>query len=222
MLREIYRIFAAETAELALACGPGCATCCTRSVTLTTAEGRLLVDYLVETGGVWPVIPRDRVGLRPALTTNGLAACYLAGQEGPEEPDSPWLFEPCFFLRAGRCSVYPARPFACRSFVSTVRCGNSGLAETPEWLLTLTIVTNQLLEHLDRGGYWGNLADVLGYLGGGEADAADWRLLARKRLLPTLPLPGLLVVPEELSLVDSYLAKLGQVTGLNLTRLLPG
>jgi hypothetical protein len=176
---------------------------------LTTAEGRVLLDFLRVAGRPLPELPHDQVVLRPPLTTNGLAGCCLAGREAPSEAESPWLFEPCFFLREGRCSVYEARPFACRSFVSTINCGESGMAEAPEWLLTLTIVTNQLLESLDRGGYWGNLADVLAFLEPGSGDRAG--LAARERLLPNLPSPGLLVTPDELPMVEGYLARLAKV-----------
>lgn len=213
MLTEIYRVFAEESAAIAFACGPGCSTCCTRSVTLTTGEGRLIVDFLRDTGRGLPELPRDLLPLRPSLTTNGLAGSCLAGREPPEEAESPWLFEPCFFLRENRCSVYEVRPFACRSLVSTVNCRHSGLAEMSERLVTLAIVTNQILEDLDRGGRWGNLADVLVFLDEGVGDAS--RLEARNRLLPNLPLPGLLVASEEREMVDEYLARLGKVTGLD-------
>ncbi len=218
MIADIYKVFADESASISFACGPGCATCCTRSVTLTTGEGRLLVDFLRDTGRGLPELPRDLRPLRPALTTNGLAGSCLAGQEVPEEAESPWLFEPCFFLRENRCSVYEVRPFACRSFVSTVNCGQAGMAEAPDWLVTLTIVTNQLLEGLDRGGWWGNLADVLAFLDDGAGEEA--RLTAQGRLLPNLPVPGLLVALQEREMVDKYLARLGKATGLDFAGLL--
>lgn len=213
MIPEIYQVFAGESANLAFACGPGCATCCTRSVTLTTGEGRLLVDFLRDTGRGLPELPRDLRPLRPALTTNKLAESCLAGREVPEEAESPWLFEPCFFLREDRCCVYEVRPFACRSMVSTLNCRQSGLAEMPDRLVTLAIVTNQILEDLDRGGWWGNLVDVLAFLDGGAGEEA--RLTAQGRLLPNLPLPGLLVAPEEREMVDEYLARLGKAIGLD-------
>ncbi|MBI5559565.1 MAG: YkgJ family cysteine cluster protein [Deltaproteobacteria bacterium] len=210
MITEIYEVFAEESAAIAFACGPGCATCCTRSVTLTTGEGRLIVDFLRETGCALPPLPRDQAPLRPASTGNGLAALCLAGQETPEEPESPWLFEPCFFLKEGLCAIYPVRPFACRSFNSTVNCGKTGMAEAPEWFLTLAIVTNQLLEDLDRGGFWGNLADVLAFLGHGRGEAV--KSAARERLLPSQPLPGLLVPPEERPRINRFLATVRERT----------
>lgn len=75
--------------------------------------------------------------------------------------------------------------------------------------MTLTIVTNQLLESLDRGGCWGNLADVLAFLDGGAGETD--RQAARGRLLPNLPSPVLLVIDEESAMVEGYLARLGNV-----------
>ena len=104
-------------------------------------------------------------------------------------------------------------------FRSTVNCGKSGMAEAPDWLVTLTIVTNQLLEDLDRGGWWGNLIDVLAFLDDGTLE--DSHLTAQGRLLPNLPLPGLLVSPEESKMVGNYLARLGMATGLDFGGLPP-
>jgi len=210
---EIYQLVAEETAGIAFACGPGCATCCTRSVTLTTAEGRLIVEFLRQEGRGLPELPRDPLPLRPALTANGLAALCLAGKEAPTEAESPWLFEPCFLLKEGLCTVYPVRPLACRSFGSTINCGQSGVAEAPEWFVTLTIVTNQLLEEFDRDGWWGNLADVLAILDEEAGEAAS--LAARERLLPNRPVPGLLVLPEERPRVDRFFAKVRERTGMD-------
>lgn len=165
-----------------------------------------------------PELPKDQVPLRPTLTSNGFAGACLAGREMPAEAESPWLFEPCIFLVEGLCSVYLVRPFACRSFISTVNCGNTGIAEAPDWLLTLAIVTTQLLESLDRGGWWGNLTDVLAFLDGGAEENA--RLADRGRLLPNLPLPGLLVAPAEAKRVENYLTNLGKATGLDFGGLL--
>lgn len=217
MISAIYKAFAEESVGVAFVCAPGCATCCTRSVNLTTAEGLLLIDFLRNTGRSLPELPLGQAALRPSLTTNGLAGKYLSGQEVEEEIDSPWLFEPCFFLQEGLCSVYEVRPFACRSFASTVNCADSGMAAVPDWLITLAIVTNQLLENLDLGGWWGNLADVLAFLD--EGAGARARLEARSRLLPNLAVPGLLVMPDELAKVERYLAKLSAATGLDFAGL---
>ncbi len=212
----IYRLFAEEVADVGFVCRPGCATCCTRSVTLTTGEAELIMDYLQAEGRDLPPLPRDEVPLRPALTTNALAACCLAGREPPLEAESPWQFEPCFFLRDRLCSIYPVRPFACRSFGSTVDCAREGTAEAPEWLVTLNTVVNQLLESLDRSGRWGNLADILAYLapsGRERISPPDDRLLANR------PAPGLLVLPAERARLNRFLSRVAAETGLDLRAL---
>lgn len=213
ILSEIYAIFAEESAGVDFACRAGCATCCTRSVSLTTAEGQLIINFLRETGKGLPGLPKDHVILRPSLTTNGLASQCLAGREVEPEAESPWLFEPCFFLFNGFCSIYPVRPFACRSFGSTVICGHSGMAEAPEWLVTLAIVTNQILEDLDHGGWWGNLADILFYLSSNKEEVDS--LSVRERLLRTQPLPGFLVLAEERQRINRFLVKVRERIGYN-------
>jgi Fe-S-cluster containining protein len=192
-------------ASIDFICRPGCSTCCTRSVTLTTGEGRLIIDYLREQGRELPPLPHDVRPLRPALTTNGLAEVYLSGREPQEEAESPWNFESCFLLRDGLCSVYEARPFACRSFGSTVNCATTGTAQAPPWFFTLTIVVNQVLEGSDRGGYWGNLADVLAFLT--ERNTNDGRPDSG-RLLANLPSPGFLILPEEREPVQRFLERI--------------
>jgi Fe-S-cluster containining protein len=204
-ISAIYKIFAEEVASIDFICRPGCSTCCTRSVTLTTGEGRLILEYLREHGGELPPLPHDSRPLRPALTTNGLAALYLAGQEPEEGSESPWLFEPCFFLRHGLCTIYEARPFACRSFGSTVNCATTGTAQSPPWFVTLAIVANQVLEESDRSGHWGNLSDILAFLAGREN--GDYH--ASGRLLANQLTPGYLVLPEERERVSLFLEKLG-------------
>jgi len=204
-ITAIYKIFSEEVASIDFACGPGCATCCTRSVTLTTGEGRLILDNLQELGRELPPLPFDAQPLRPPLTTNALAALYLAGQEPGEEAESPWFFEPCFFLRDGLCTIYEVRPFACRSFGSTISCTATGMAEVPDWYLTLATVVNQVLEDQDQGGSWGNLADVMAFLAG----QADDEYRGSGRLLANHPLPGFLLLPEERQRVSLFLARIG-------------
>lgn len=206
----IYKIFAEEVASIDFACGPGCATCCTRSVTLTTGEGRQILDYLRQQGRSLPPLPHDEKPLRAALTTNGLARLYLAGHEPEAETEPPWLFEPCFFLRDGLCAIYEARPFACRSFGSTLNCAGAGTAEVPAWYPTLAIVVNQVLEDLDRGGSWGNLADVLAFLSGQRGSEG---YPATGRLLSNLPVPGFLLLPGEQEIVARLIERIGFRSG---------
>ena len=213
MISEIYAIFAEESASIDFACQAGCATCCTRSVFLTTAEGELIIEFLRETSKGLPDLPKDQVILRPALTTNGWASLCMAGKEVEPEAEVPWSLEPCFFLLNGLCTIYPVRPFACRSFGSTVICDHSGVAEVPEWFVTLAIVTNQILETLDSGGWWGNLADILSYLNSKKEEADN--IVVRERLLQTQRIPGLLLLAEERPRIDRFLVKVRERIGYN-------
>jgi Fe-S-cluster containining protein len=202
MFEKIYRIYEKEIVELPFVCRAGCSTCCTQSVTMTTAEGGLIRDYLRREGRVVPELPETAGRSRPACTTNGLAACCLEEMEAPPEIDEPWIYEPCLFLADDRCTIYPVRPFACRSFASLSSCAESGVAEVPDWFISLNIVVSQLIEHLDRDGRWGNMIDVLRYLESGESGVGQERLLASQ------PVPGLLVMREELPVVDRFLVRL--------------
>ena len=46
ILTTIYALHEKWAAAFPFACGKGCATCCTRSVTMTTLEGELIFDHL--------------------------------------------------------------------------------------------------------------------------------------------------------------------------------
>jgi Fe-S-cluster containining protein len=210
MLEKIYEIYGKELAGLSLACREGCSFCCTQSVTMTSAEGKVILTFLADRGMRLPVLPLTGKRPQPVCTTNELAACCLAGREPPLEPDDPWVYAPCVFLAAERCTIYPARPFGCRSFASTRWCGELGIAEAPEWFVTLNIVVNQLVEHLDSGGSWGNMADVLKSLdrpGNHLGPISDGR---SSRLLPTQPLPGFLIPPDEEGIINPFLEKVRQ------------
>lgn len=208
MFEEIYAIYEKELAEIAFACQEGCADCCTQSVTMTTAEGRTIIAFLAAQGRSIPVLPDTTGRPQPVSTTNALAACCLAGREPPQEPEMPWVYEPCVFLEDERCTIYPARPFGCRSFGSTKCCAEHGIAEAPEWFVTLNTVVNQLVEHLDRDGCWGNMLDVLGYLEQKDDRAIGDAGCRPARLLPTQRLPGFLIPPGEEKIIGRFWDKL--------------
>jgi Fe-S-cluster containining protein len=202
MFEKIYRIYEKEIVELPFVCRAGCSTCCTQSVTMTTAEGGLIMDYLRCEGRALPVLPDTAGRSYLTCTTNGLATFCLEEQEVLPEIDEPWVYEPCLFLVDDRCTIYPVRPFGCRSFASLCNCAESGVAEAPDWFVSLNIVVSQLIEHLDRGGRWGNMIDVLRYLESGESGVGLERLLANQ------PVPGLLLIKEDLPRVERFLARL--------------
>jgi Fe-S-cluster containining protein len=206
-LARIYSWHEEWSRALPLACRKGCSSCCTRSVTISGLEETYLREHLAQAGKTGllaglPALAPD--GARPASTTNQFAAACLQGIESAGEPDG-WNLAPCPFLLDRCCTVYPARPFGCRAFGSLTRCDSTGAAELPHLLLTVNTVIFQLIEHLDQGGAWGNLLDLLA--AAAEADG-DQRQEPRPPLLTCIPCPGFLIPPEEQAEVEHLLAGL--------------
>lgn len=204
-LLRIYGHYDRWAGEFSSACRKGCATCCTRSVTMTTLEGELLTEYLAVRADL-PPQPEAMPAAVPAppATTNQFAAACLRGEdEGEAQP--AWDTAPCFFLRDNCCTVYPARPFMCRSFASRVRCDRTGAAEIEPFLLTLNTVILQCIEHLDRGRPWGNIYAVLRSLrkqqGKEEMNGEPGLLIADR-------IPGFLIPPEEADRMNGVLRNL--------------
>jgi len=205
-------IYGATTSWLqgdGLACAKGCATCCTQSVTMTSLEGALMVEHLAAQGRLeWlqGLLEQGEFSVpRPMVTTNGFAKACMDQRSVPDEPE--WSFAPCVFLKDGICTIYEARPFGCRAFISRIDCGKSGYAEVAPHLVTLNTVVQQVIEHLAQGGVWGNMLDVLAWLlGGGQGQG----------VLSSLDVPGFLVMPEEKRLVEGYIGRIcDEVDGLD-------
>jgi Fe-S-cluster containining protein len=74
-------------------CRAGCDACCRHSVRVTSAEGLRILEYLARQGS--NIEQRIIVDVRER-----------AGRSGRDR---------CVLLRGGLCSVYPARPAACRT-----------------------------------------------------------------------------------------------------------
>lgn len=190
-LAGLYQAHARVTADYRFACRAGCATCCSVNVVVTSLEA----EYLRQ-APAWqdPALEKDvrRAAAKPHYTpscsTNLVAACCLAGREPPPDP-SPHQHGACPLLDGqGRCRVYDHRPFACRSMVSAIPCRTGGEAVMEPFLVTLDLALCQVIEHLDRRGWTGNLLDMLTRSGAHGGDAP----LVRNR-----PLPGFLVPPGE-------------------------
>lgn len=81
------------------ACKSGCSYCCHIAATITETEAQIL---------------GKAIGRKPKK---------LVGGVNYEETRDKWFGVPCTFLKNGRCSVYNARPLACRLHVN--------LADTP-------------------------------------------------------------------------------------------
>lgn len=214
VLHRFYRIHDRFAATLDSACRKGCRTCCTRNLTLTTLEGAGIIDHLITIGRA---DLRERVvdagaGARftPEVTTNGLAGLWSRGEEPPEEVTAP-LDNACPLLENDLCTVYPSRPLGCRSLISTTPCRLTGFAEADPLTLTLNTVFLQFTEHLDQGGYSGNLTDILLYLWRLENGTGDGFAAAPpEHLLTNLPIPMLLVPPAERAAVTPWITALEQ------------
>lgn len=219
IVREEYQNWFASK-NLSLKCDKGCAACCSVNVKITSIEGEMIYDFIVESGREeWfaGVLKQSCKSEKIHLTTNGFAANCLAGKE--TEVDTPGLGH-CPFLMDGCCSIYEVRPFSCRCFVSTIGCGDQSTAEVPAIVLTASTVMMQLLEHVAQGEYWGNLQDVLIAL----SDLPKYRAIrkqvadtslemqARSRLLSALPIPGFLLDDKEYDDVMMLLEKIFNTT----------
>lgn len=201
LLQTIYNAFAEWSSAISFACHKGCATCCTRSVTMTSLEGQGIVAYLAENGRQAELAGPD---FQPSpsraarLTTNGFVAAHLR-DEVVEEPDT-WDMRPCPFLQDESCTIYPVRPFGCRLFASLAPCAQNGAAEMPPGYLAASTIMLQLIEHLDRDGRWGTLVAILaGLAGEGQADVSGE---------PTALVPGFLIAPDEHAAIEPLLQAL--------------
>jgi hypothetical protein len=87
----------------------------------------------------------------------------MQGENLPEEEcDLPQA--PCAFLSNNECLIYLERPFGCRCFISEQKCDAIACALVEPFLVTVNTVFLQLIEHIDSGGLFGNMSDILLFL----------------------------------------------------------
>ncbi len=207
VLQALYAAYEELARDRRVACGPGCAACCSDRVLMTSLEGRLLARALEGAGRVdlltaaaaAPVDP----SVRPQSTFNALARLCLARQEPPASPAAePAPARSCPLLVEGLCAAYEARPLACRTMASRERCAVGGAAiEEPLWL-SLNAVFFQLVEQCSLGGgggWFGLMPEVLAAVRQDEGGGPP--------LLACEPLPGLVVPPEEQAGVQQALQR---------------
>ena len=173
--------------------------CCTQNVTMTTLEGRAIIEYLsLNDQEALLSLARGTshsAGYRPIITTNNFALFCLKGKEPPEEQND-YSGVACRFLSNNECVIYDARPFGCRCFFSTQVCETAPCAVVDPFLITVNTVFLQFIEDIDTGGFFGNLNDVLALLASGDRN----NLTNNSVHLSTLPrnrtIPGLLITPK--------------------------
>jgi len=206
LLKTIYAVYSQWVERFPLACQKGCASCCTQSVTMTSLEGKMILDFLkvgCRDKGLLELLAQRTTGKKGALTTNQYAKACLEHQEIPEDALGGWNFTPCIFLRGDTCSIYEVRPFGCRSFGSFEPCSENSEAEIAPIHLTVNTVFSQIIEHISSdGGCWGNMADVLEDMI--ESKAPD----STGKLLHAQPIPGFLLEAQEVKLIHILLKQL--------------
>ena len=200
LLATLYDAFADWANTFAFACHKGCATCCTRSVTMTSLEGDGIIAFLAEAGRLSELAApafQPTQSRTVQCTTNAFVSAHLTGKSVDEQDN--WDLRPCPFLKEEHCSIYPVRPFGCRLFASKDPCAASGVAEMPPGYLAGATVLLQYIEHLDCGGNWSTMVELLAGMKTGQAEGYGQ---------PTAPIPGFLIAPEEHSLIEPLLHSL--------------
>jgi len=197
-----------------MACRRGCATCCTQNVTMTTLEGHRIIQYLGlhDQDALCSVVPGTSHAERyiSAITTNEFAIFCFKGEDPPEEQNGqPGM--PCRFLSNNECMIYDARPFGCGCFFSTQPCQKEACALVDPFLLTVNTVFLQFIEHLDRGGFFGNLNDVLAFLKSADQHGSPNSSIRCQGLSRNKTIPGLLIPPEHQKHMEPILVDLKRI-----------
>ena len=205
-------------------CTKGCSACCTQSVTVTSLEAEDILTHLRQENQIdlLNLIKHTPFSQNPRLITTNRLARYCLDQQEPPDENLEWNFSPCIFLSNECCRIYEFRPFACRSFVSTVPCSQDGGAHVPPWIITLNTVIMQVIEHINVNGKWGNMTDILKSLISDDDNKAP-------AFSETEPLPGFLIPEDEKQQIFPLIKDLveteadhstfGALSGLNLTDL---
>ncbi|WP_035256613.1 hypothetical protein [Desulfatirhabdium butyrativorans] len=176
-LDAVYRYYDALMSKLQVSCAAGCAACCTRHVWMTRLEALWMRARIPDDTAAWVCSRLDGARQAPrSIPTesinNGLSTDEDPGQDG-REPAPVAYNDPCpLLLSDDRCSIYDGRPFACRCMLSASACASRGFAEQPQWLIWMNTIFLQAIEHLDHGGFTGNLIDVVPLVFGQECAAS--------------------------------------------------
>ncbi|MGY6277493.1 YkgJ family cysteine cluster protein [Methylomonas sp. MgM2] len=136
-----------------IACGKGCATCCTLRVTATAPEV-LLIDRFLR----WSEFPDRKLNLVKRLKKANQVTCGL------NEEQRVRLRRRCPFIEQGACMIYPVRPLACRGHacydrqacVDAARGRINSIPISEPHRIFRGLIQNALLSALRDAGYaWG-------------------------------------------------------------------
>ncbi len=217
-LGKIYKIYDEFSASLNIACKKHCCLCCTENVTITTIEGFKIIEGILEKDKeeLFSRIKEsgEISGFRPRITVNEMAHLCMEDRELPEEENMPE--GECPLLADNKeCSVYEHRPFACRCFVSTVNCAESGSAIVDDFVITVNNIFMQVIEHADAGRFSGNLSDVLQFLESAEnrENLSSGKIRnPPSGLIKNHPLKILMIPPEHREKAEPILDALRKLT----------
>lgn len=198
-------------------CHQGCSDCCTQHITMTSLEGYHLFDYLIQStrhNATPHLFLSEQRHHPPPATINTWAKRCAENNEMVEDgqtADTTPAVGVCPLLAEHRCTVYPARPLACRIMISQKDCRLSGLADMKSVDVTINNVMMQFVEHIDQNGLTGHMFDIMTYL-----FRADHRhtyestgiLDVAPGLLQNQPLTVLMVPPEHRPTIGPVLHKL--------------
>lgn len=203
ILNKIYEIFA-DWAKLGkFSCSAGCATCCTRNVTLTNQEAKRILNYFSTSeraNSLLEILTALELSSPPGQTTNEYILSCIEGREKQEKTANTGG---CPFLADNLCTIYPVRPFSCRCFASTTICTTQSTAAVPDHYLYGSMAVMQLIEHLDQFNSWGIMTDMLLVLSQTKQYREKYKnpmiaekaAAARNSLRSARPLPGF-IIPE--------------------------
>jgi len=224
-LEAIYRFYDDFLEGFSIACEKGCHVCCTNSVSSTSLEAAYLIEGVSRMGSGGEELVKRAEAMRaephfqPSTTINTSAALCMKGKEIPEET-SPMSFDPCPFLsEQGLCSLYEWRPFACRAMSSSSVCVEGGEARMEPFLVTVNLALYQILEHIDRDGFYGNVLDLLPVVAGRMSPAQAGEAIKTNRALNCFIVP-----PDETVRFKSFMRRLSKVeagSGATIGELLP-
>ena len=194
VLNDIYHLYDQYSQDLSVACCKFCADCCTANVTITRAEGLYLLHHLSDDDRLSLIESlsgcRSQARYQPTASTNGFVR-QCAEQEAPSEEENLPEWGRCPLLQDDACLIYSGRPFGCRCMMSVHPCRESGQAEIDPFTMTVSTVFMQFIEHVDTGGFFGNMIDVLLKLSAeNQHDTSDLVTV------PNQAIPALMVPPE--------------------------
>lgn len=178
---------------------------------MTSLEGALIYDCLVlnkKRDLLAKISKRDQPLAVPRHTTNEFARyCF---EEKEIEDNELCDLSPCLFLVDNICTIYPVRPFGCRSFVSTKQCDKENAAEIFPSIITVNSLVMQVLEHIDQGNPWGNMVSVLKgiIVMPGFSESQLQTETDKQHLLISQANPGFLIPPEDRQVAEGFLQAL--------------